>query len=165
MCVWVGGEPAAREEGWPEGQCSPHGDWPHPFRPQQLPPLPPAEGSGNTLVTMVTVINCTFVWEINKVDENWNFFQVSWDCLSISKVLFLCKYFAQIEKFFPHVLEKEKSRADGDPSFLSPEEFAFAKEWACCPSTVSSVLSLFVTVAVYVCVGVGVWWYPVFTGI
>ncbi len=34
----------------------------------------------------------------------------------------------QIERFFPHVLEKEKSRADGDPSFLSPEEFAFAKE-------------------------------------
>ncbi|KAI4890143.1 hypothetical protein NFI96_020029 [Prochilodus magdalenae] len=35
----------------------------------------------------------------------------------------------KIEKFFPHVLEKEKSRADGDPSFLSPEEFAFAKEY------------------------------------
>uniref|UniRef100_A0A672NWA0 DNA replication complex GINS protein SLD5 n=1 Tax=Sinocyclocheilus grahami TaxID=75366 RepID=A0A672NWA0_SINGR len=32
-------------------------------------------------------------------------------------------------QFFPHVLEKEKSRADGDPSFLSPEEFAFAKEY------------------------------------
>uniref|UniRef100_A0A8C2C090 DNA replication complex GINS protein SLD5 n=1 Tax=Cyprinus carpio TaxID=7962 RepID=A0A8C2C090_CYPCA len=35
----------------------------------------------------------------------------------------------KIERFFPHVLEKEKSRADGDPSFLSPEEFAFAKEF------------------------------------
>ncbi|XP_056146718.1 DNA replication complex GINS protein SLD5 isoform X2 [Lampris incognitus] len=35
----------------------------------------------------------------------------------------------KIEKFFPHVLEKEKSRALGDPSFLSPEEFAFAKEY------------------------------------
>jgi GINS complex subunit 4 len=34
----------------------------------------------------------------------------------------------QIEKFFPHVLEKEKSRADGDPSYLSPEEYAFARE-------------------------------------
>lgn len=34
----------------------------------------------------------------------------------------------QIEKFFPHVLEKEKSRAEGEPSILSPEEFAFAKE-------------------------------------
>uniref|UniRef100_A0A7M4DWH8 GINS complex subunit 4 n=1 Tax=Crocodylus porosus TaxID=8502 RepID=A0A7M4DWH8_CROPO len=34
----------------------------------------------------------------------------------------------KIEKFFPHVLEKEKSRADGDPSILSPEEFAFAKD-------------------------------------
>ncbi|NWR57948.1 SLD5 protein, partial [Bucorvus abyssinicus] len=35
----------------------------------------------------------------------------------------------KIEKFFPHVLEKEKSRAKGEPSILSPEEFAFAKEY------------------------------------
>ncbi|MGH0183838.1 UNVERIFIED_CONTAM: hypothetical protein FKN15_013091 [Acipenser sinensis] len=35
----------------------------------------------------------------------------------------------QIEKYFPHILEKEKSRAEGDPSYLSPEEFAFAKEY------------------------------------
>lgn len=34
----------------------------------------------------------------------------------------------QIEKFFPHILEKEKSRVEGEPSILSPEEFAFAKE-------------------------------------
>ncbi|MBN3287999.1 SLD5 protein, partial [Polyodon spathula] len=36
---------------------------------------------------------------------------------------------AAIEKYFPHILEKEKSRAEGDPSCLSPEEFAFAKEY------------------------------------
>ncbi|XP_001510297.2 DNA replication complex GINS protein SLD5 [Ornithorhynchus anatinus] len=35
----------------------------------------------------------------------------------------------KIEKFFPHVLEKEKTRSEGDPSSLSPEEFAFAKEY------------------------------------
>lgn len=35
----------------------------------------------------------------------------------------------KIEKFFPHVLEKEKSRQAGEPSLLSPEEFAFAKEY------------------------------------
>ncbi|KAH1177092.1 hypothetical protein KIL84_010794 [Mauremys mutica] len=35
----------------------------------------------------------------------------------------------KIEKFFPHILEKEKSRAEGEPSVLSPEEFAFAKEY------------------------------------
>ncbi|XP_061448564.1 DNA replication complex GINS protein SLD5 isoform X1 [Rhineura floridana] len=35
----------------------------------------------------------------------------------------------KIEKYFPHVLEKEKTRAEGDPSILSPEEFAFAKEY------------------------------------
>ncbi|XP_007476455.1 DNA replication complex GINS protein SLD5 isoform X2 [Monodelphis domestica] len=34
-----------------------------------------------------------------------------------------------IEKFFPHVLEKEKTRSKGEPSILSPEEFAFAKEY------------------------------------
>ncbi|XP_003801124.1 DNA replication complex GINS protein SLD5 [Otolemur garnettii] len=36
---------------------------------------------------------------------------------------------AKIEKFFPHVLEKEKTRSEGEPSSLSPEEFAFAKEY------------------------------------
>lgn len=35
----------------------------------------------------------------------------------------------KIEKFFPHVLEKEKARGEGEPSYLSPEEFAFAKEY------------------------------------
>ncbi|XP_068594703.1 DNA replication complex GINS protein SLD5 [Brachionichthys hirsutus] len=35
----------------------------------------------------------------------------------------------KIEKFFPHVLEREKSRGAGDPSLLSPEESAFAKEY------------------------------------
>ncbi|XP_068167960.1 DNA replication complex GINS protein SLD5 [Antennarius striatus] len=35
----------------------------------------------------------------------------------------------KIEKFFPHVLEREKSRGATDPSLLSPEEFAFAKEY------------------------------------
>nr|KAF6373731.1 GINS complex subunit 4 [Pipistrellus kuhlii] len=35
----------------------------------------------------------------------------------------------KIEKFFPHVLEKEKTRHEEEPSSLSPEEFAFAKEY------------------------------------
>ncbi|EQB78686.1 DNA replication complex GINS protein SLD5-like protein [Camelus ferus] len=35
----------------------------------------------------------------------------------------------KIEKFFPHILEKEKTRGEGEPSSLSPEEFAFAKEY------------------------------------
>ncbi|XP_045391714.1 DNA replication complex GINS protein SLD5 isoform X2 [Lemur catta] len=34
-----------------------------------------------------------------------------------------------IEKFFPHILEKEKTRPEGEPASLSPEEFAFAKEY------------------------------------
>lgn len=35
----------------------------------------------------------------------------------------------KIEKYFPHILEKEKTSHEGDPSSLSPEEFAFAKEY------------------------------------
>ncbi|XP_003412561.1 DNA replication complex GINS protein SLD5 isoform X1 [Loxodonta africana] len=35
----------------------------------------------------------------------------------------------KIEKFFPHILEKEKTRSDREPSCLSPEEFAFAREY------------------------------------
>nr|XP_044987268.1 DNA replication complex GINS protein SLD5 isoform X3 [Jaculus jaculus] len=35
----------------------------------------------------------------------------------------------KIEKFFPHVLEKEKARPAEEPSCLSPEEFAFAREY------------------------------------
>ncbi|XP_029082493.1 DNA replication complex GINS protein SLD5 isoform X2 [Monodon monoceros] len=35
----------------------------------------------------------------------------------------------KIEKFFPHVLEKEKTRREGEPSCLSPEECAFAREY------------------------------------
>ncbi|EPQ01567.1 DNA replication complex GINS protein SLD5 [Myotis brandtii] len=35
----------------------------------------------------------------------------------------------KIEKFFPHVLEKERTRHEEEPSSLSPEEFAFAKEY------------------------------------
>ncbi|XP_043938936.1 DNA replication complex GINS protein SLD5 [Protopterus annectens] len=35
----------------------------------------------------------------------------------------------KIEKYFPHILEKEKSRLEGEPSCLTPEEFAFAKEY------------------------------------
>ncbi|XP_072289183.1 DNA replication complex GINS protein SLD5 [Eucyclogobius newberryi] len=42
---------------------------------------------------------------------------------------FLRSRLQKIEKFFPHVLEKEKSREIGDASLLSPEEFAFAKEY------------------------------------
>uniref|UniRef100_A0A8C3WN50 DNA replication complex GINS protein SLD5 n=2 Tax=Catagonus wagneri TaxID=51154 RepID=A0A8C3WN50_9CETA len=33
----------------------------------------------------------------------------------------------KIEKFFPHILEKERTRPEGEPSSLSPEEFAFAQ--------------------------------------
>ncbi|TEA24880.1 hypothetical protein DBR06_SOUSAS18810035, partial [Sousa chinensis] len=35
----------------------------------------------------------------------------------------------KIERFFPHVLEKERTRREGEPSSLSPEEFAFAREY------------------------------------
>ncbi|KAK6313155.1 hypothetical protein J4Q44_G00165020 [Coregonus suidteri] len=50
--------------------------------------------------------------------------------MEIDRIRFvLSSYLQKIETFSPHVLEKEKSRAEGDPSFLSPEEFSFAKEY------------------------------------
>ncbi|XP_060712397.1 DNA replication complex GINS protein SLD5 [Hemiscyllium ocellatum] len=36
----------------------------------------------------------------------------------------------KIEKFFPHILEKEKSRLEAEPGYLSPQEYTFAKEYA-----------------------------------
>ncbi|XP_077418168.1 DNA replication complex GINS protein SLD5 [Vanacampus margaritifer] len=55
--------------------------------------------------------------------------------MEIDRIRFvLCSYLRsrlqKIEKFFPHVLEREKSRSKGEPALLSPEEFAFAKEYA-----------------------------------
>ncbi|KAM9822967.1 DNA replication complex GINS protein SLD5 [Syngnathus typhle] len=55
--------------------------------------------------------------------------------MEIDRIRFvLCSYLRsrlqKIEKFFPHVLEKEKSRSQGEPALLSSEEFAFAKEYA-----------------------------------
>ncbi|XP_067879482.1 DNA replication complex GINS protein SLD5 isoform X1 [Heterodontus francisci] len=35
----------------------------------------------------------------------------------------------KIEKFFPHILEKEKSRLEADPSCLSPQEAVFVQEY------------------------------------
>ncbi|GCB62399.1 DNA replication complex GINS protein SLD5 isoform X1 [Scyliorhinus torazame] len=36
----------------------------------------------------------------------------------------------KIERFFPHILEKEKSLLEAAPSCLSPQEFTFAKEYS-----------------------------------
>lgn len=36
--------------------------------------------------------------------------------------------YPQIEKFFPHILEKEKTAQEGELSSLSPEELVFAKQ-------------------------------------
>ncbi|XP_037553132.1 DNA replication complex GINS protein SLD5-like [Nematolebias whitei] len=48
----------------------------------------------------------------------------------------------KIEKFFPHVLEKERSRAEGQPPLLSPEEFAFAKEYYASTETYLKAVAL-----------------------
>ncbi|XP_062400102.1 DNA replication complex GINS protein SLD5 [Sardina pilchardus] len=42
---------------------------------------------------------------------------------------FLRSRLQKIEKFFPHILEKEKTREEGDPSYLTAEESAFAREY------------------------------------
>ncbi|XP_004468755.1 DNA replication complex GINS protein SLD5 [Dasypus novemcinctus] len=48
----------------------------------------------------------------------------------------------KIEKFFPHILEKEKTRSEGEPSSLSPEEFAFAKEYMASTETYLKTVAL-----------------------
>ncbi|CAH2275134.1 DNA replication complex GINS SLD5 [Pelobates cultripes] len=48
----------------------------------------------------------------------------------------------KIEKFFPHVLEKEKTRGEGEPPCLSPEEFAFAKEYTANTETLLKSVAL-----------------------
>uniref|UniRef100_A0A8D0GU22 DNA replication complex GINS protein SLD5 n=1 Tax=Sphenodon punctatus TaxID=8508 RepID=A0A8D0GU22_SPHPU len=55
-------------------------------------------------------------------------------CMEVERIRYMLNSYLRcrlrkIEKFFPHILEKEKSRAEGEPSTLSPEEFAFAKEY------------------------------------
>ncbi|CAN2391658.1 double-strand break repair via break-induced replication [Pristimantis euphronides] len=60
--------------------------------------------------------------------------KISFHHMEIERIRFMLSSYLRsrlfkIEKFFPHVLEKEKSRGEGEPPHLSPEEFAFAKEY------------------------------------
>ncbi|KAM3867954.1 DNA replication complex GINS protein SLD5 [Diretmus argenteus] len=66
---------------------------------------------------------------VRKGDMKANVHRMEIDRIRFVLSSYLRSRLQKIEKFFPHVLEKEKSRAEGDPSFLSPEEFAFAKEY------------------------------------
>lgn len=91
-----------------QGQRSSHGNRQDSLCPQQLPALSSAEGqSGRAAKAGHGLPLCA--------------------CCLIKRLLFVLSL-SKIEKFFPHVLEKEKSRAEGEPPLLSPEEFAFAKE-------------------------------------
>ena len=45
--------------------------------------------------------------------------------------MYLIYMLLQIEKYTAHVLEREAGRVDEENALLSPEEFAFTKEWAC----------------------------------
>ncbi|XP_073510117.1 DNA replication complex GINS protein SLD5 [Phyllobates terribilis] len=60
--------------------------------------------------------------------------KISFHHMEIERIRFMLSSYlrsrlVKIETFFPHVLEKEKSREEGEPPHLSPEEFAFAKEY------------------------------------
>ncbi|XP_053573962.1 DNA replication complex GINS protein SLD5 [Bombina bombina] len=60
--------------------------------------------------------------------------KVSFHHMEIERIRYMLSSYlrsrlVKIEKFFPHVLEKEKSRGEDEPARLSPEEFAFAKEY------------------------------------
>ncbi|XP_007127067.1 DNA replication complex GINS protein SLD5 isoform X2 [Physeter macrocephalus] len=89
------------QEGGPEGQHPSDGDGEDPLHPEQLPAVSAHEG---------TPLVCLLRERPPRSDRR--------AVLSV-----------EIEKFFPHVLEKEKTRREGEPSSLSPEEFAFAREY------------------------------------
>ncbi|KAM5170935.1 DNA replication complex GINS protein SLD5 isoform 2-T3 [Mantella aurantiaca] len=60
--------------------------------------------------------------------------KISFHHMEIERIRFMLSSYLRsrllkIEKFFPHVLEKEKARGEGEASHFSPEEFAFAKEY------------------------------------
>uniref|UniRef100_A0A3P9LUF1 DNA replication complex GINS protein SLD5 n=1 Tax=Oryzias latipes TaxID=8090 RepID=A0A3P9LUF1_ORYLA len=66
---------------------------------------------------------------VKKGDTKASIHRMEVDRIRFVLASYLRSRLQKIEKFFPHVLEREKSRADGEPSLLSPEEFAFAKEY------------------------------------
>ncbi|KAM4675582.1 DNA replication complex GINS protein SLD5 [Discoglossus pictus] len=60
--------------------------------------------------------------------------KVSFHHMEIERIRYMLSSYlrsrlVKIEKSFPHVLETEKSRGEDEPPKLSPEEFAFAKEY------------------------------------
>ncbi|KAF7199955.1 DNA replication complex GINS protein SLD5 [Nothobranchius furzeri] len=66
---------------------------------------------------------------VKKGDAKASFHRMEIDRIRFVLSSYLRSRLQKIEKFFPHVLEREKSRVEGQPSLLSPEEFAFAKEY------------------------------------
>ncbi|KAF6729366.1 DNA replication complex GINS protein SLD5 [Oryzias melastigma] len=66
---------------------------------------------------------------VKKGDTKASIHRMEVDRIRFVLTSYLRSRLQKIEKFFPHVLEREKTRADGEPSLLSPEEFAFAKEY------------------------------------
>uniref|UniRef100_H3A029 DNA replication complex GINS protein SLD5 n=2 Tax=Latimeria chalumnae TaxID=7897 RepID=H3A029_LATCH len=92
----------------------------------------------NLLEDKSEIVECVME-QLNYMEENLRRakkgdLKVSIHHMEIERIRYMLSSFLRsrlkkIEKFFPHVLEKEKTRAEGDPSFLSPEEFAFAKEY------------------------------------
>ncbi|XP_068130762.1 DNA replication complex GINS protein SLD5 [Hyperolius riggenbachi] len=73
--------------------------------------------------------------------------KVSFHHMEIERIRFMLSSYlrsrlVKIEKFFPHVLEKEKARREGEPPHLSPEEFAFAKEYMANTETLMKSVAL-----------------------
>ncbi|XP_008417288.1 DNA replication complex GINS protein SLD5 [Poecilia reticulata] len=66
---------------------------------------------------------------VKKGDAKAGFHRMEIDRIRYVLSSYLRSRLQKIEKHFPHVLEREKSLVEGQPSLLSPEEFAFAKEY------------------------------------
>ncbi|KAM4747968.1 DNA replication complex GINS protein SLD5 [Rhinophrynus dorsalis] len=84
------------------------------------------------------IVECVME-QLNHMEQNLRRAQhgdlkVSFHHMEIERIRYMLSSYLRsrllkIEKFFPHVLEKEKTRGEGEPSNLLPEEYAFAKEY------------------------------------
>ncbi|KAM8974183.1 DNA replication complex GINS protein SLD5 [Pelodytes ibericus] len=84
------------------------------------------------------IVECVME-QLNHMEQNLQKAQsgdlkVSFHHMEIERIRYMLSCYLRnrlmkIEKFFPHVLEKEKARGEGEPPCLSPEEFTFAKEY------------------------------------
>ncbi|KAG8441141.1 hypothetical protein GDO86_006764 [Hymenochirus boettgeri] len=103
------------------------------------------------LETKSEIVECVME-QLNHMEQNLHRAQpgdlkISFHHMEIERIRYMLSSYlrgrlVKIEKYFPHILDKEKTRAEGEPPHLSPEEFAFAKEYMTNTETLLKGLAL-----------------------